>query len=298
MAVFGDLLCSLVAVDYNIKNYTNVQFLVWVPNYMLDFAKHVLTPGAVIRPFSKAKNKYNEQLPGVSTKWTSFHTPMRTHPVDYAFHMLSDKHIYDLNQKNYLKIQPEKINISRFKLPEKYVVIAAAASVEVKKMPVETANKIINYVISKGYTPVFLGKREAETGVDGFKIKAYDIALNSDLGINLLDKTNLLESVKIIHEAKAIIGMDGGLVHLAGFTDTEIVAGFTLVSPDHIAPIRNGSQTYKFHAIEPDENIPNRFYQTNNNFNYGEDMRIFPGWEKVIENMTGLKFIKVLEKIL
>lgn len=296
----GDLLCSLVALDYNIRHYPNAIFYVWLPDYMVDFAKHVVTPGSIIRSYSKGKSKYNESFPGVTTAWggRSFHTPMRTHPVDYAFHVITDKHIYDLNEKNYLKIRPEEIKIDKFKLPEKYVVIASASVVPVKEMPAETANVIINYVLEKGYVPVFLGKNHATTGYKDIALRAKTLEIDLSKGINLVNRTDLLESAKIISNAKAMIGMDGGLVHLAGFTDTEIVAGFTLVDPGHIAPIRNGSQNYKFHAVVPDEDIPNRFYQTMANFNFDEDMRWFDGWERVVASMTPDKFIRELEKIL
>jgi len=294
----GDLICSLVSVNYNITHFPDIQFLVWVPNYLLDFAKHVLPRGTSIRNFTEAQDKYNPNLPGVSTKWSSFHTPMRTHPVDYSFHMLSDKHIYNMNEKNYLQINPEKINIKRFSLPEKYVVICSAAAEKVKEMPISTMNDLIEYIINKEYTPVFLGKTLVETGVKGIDIKANPLNIDYSKGINLLDKTSLLEAAKIMSEAKCVIGMDGGLIHLAGCTDVTIIAAYTLASPEHLAPIRNGSQSYKFFPIEPDLNIPNRYYQTNNNFNYNVDYRTFPGWEKVVENITSDKFVKVLEEIL
>lgn len=293
----GDLVCSLVAVNYNIQHYNNVQCLVWVPDYLHDLAKHLL-PGSSVRPFSEAKEKYNNSLPGVSTKWTSFHTPMRTHPVDYGFHMLTDKHIYNLEEKNYLQIRPEKIKLNKFNLPEKFVVLTCAAAVPVKEMPIQTMNDLIDYVISKGYIPVFLGKSNADLGAYELAIKSNVIQVDYSKGINLLDNTTLLEAAGIMSKAKAVVGMDGGLIHTAGCTDTIIVAGYTIASPSHLAPIRKGTQTYKFHAVEPDMDIPNRYYQTLTNFNYNEDLRYFPGWEKVIANMTSNKFITVLESIL
>jgi ADP-heptose:LPS heptosyltransferase len=294
----GDLLCALVAVDYNIRHYDNCTFYTYVPDYLLEFARHVLPNEAIVRSYTKAKSKYDASLPGVTTQWNnSFHTAMRTHPLDYSFHVLTDKHIYDINEKNYLKINPERIHIERFELPEKYVVFACAAVVPVKEIPVSTMNQIIDYVLAKGYVPVFLGKTFAHTGYGDVAIQASPIDINFNKGFNLLNKTSLLEAAKIIHGAKAFIGADGGLMHLAGFTDTEILASFTLASPTHLAPIRNGSQTYKFHAIEPDD-MSGKYYQTNTNFNFDEDMRFFDGWEKVRDSITADKFIKVLEEIL
>lgn len=294
----GDLIGELVAVDFNIRNHTHVQFQVWVPDYLYDFACHVLPKESTIRPFSKAKAKFKHNIKGVTTEWCTNHTCMRTHPVDYGFHMLSDRHIYDLNKKNYLQINPDKIDIKRHKLPDKYVVIVAAATEPVKEMPAQTANEISDYVIQKGFVPVYIGKEKSEAGFKDFAIKAKTIQLDYSKGINLLNKTNMLEAAKIIHGSKVMIGIDGGLIHLAGCTDAEIVAGYTLVDPIHVAPIRKGSQSYKFHAIEPDLGIKNRYYQTNRMFTENEDMRVFPGWQDVIANMTSDKFIEVLDKIL
>lgn len=293
----GDLICSLVATHYNITHYPNVQFLVWVPDYLLSLTKHLLPKGISIRNFTDAKTKYNASLPGVSTKWSSFHTPMRTHPVDYGFHMLSDRHVYNLNEKNYLSIRPEEINLFKYHLPEKYVVLCAAAAEKVKEMPVDTMNQLIDYVIEKGYVPVFLGRTKSETGVKNLNIVAKPLEINYNKGINLLDKTDLLEAAGIMNNAKCVIGMDGGLIHVAGCTNTNIVSAYTIASPEHLAPIRNGSQSYKFWAVEPD-NVLNKYYQTNNNFNYGQDYRKFPGWEKVVETITAEKFINILENIL
>lgn len=293
----GDLICCLVAVDYNIRTYTNVHFHVWVPDYLLEFAKHVLSPGGTTRPFSKAQAKFNPNILGMTTEWCTNHTCIRTHPVDYGFHMLSDRHVYDLNEKNYLQIKPDKIPLARINLPNRYVVIACTGIEPVRTMPIQTANDIIDYVIQKDYVPVFLGKEESKCGFKDLAIKATPLELNYSKGLNLLNKTDLLESAKIIYGAKAYVGMDGGLTHLAGCTDTSIICGYTASNPNHIAPIRRGSQTYKFSAIEPDKTLTNRYYQTYSSFKKGNFQR-FEGWEAVNASMTSQKFISALEKVL
>lgn len=292
----GDLICELVAVDWNIKHHPHVHFHVWVPDYLLEFAKHVL-PGQTVRPFSEAKSKFRNDIPGMTTEWCTNHTAMRTHPVDYGFHMLSDRHIYDLNQKNYLQINPERIKLN-FDLPKEYVVIQGTAAEPVKAMPATTINAISDYVREKDYTPVYLGKTESDTGFNGMKAKASVLQADFNKGLNLINKTSLLQAAKVISGAKCFLGMDGGLTHLAGHTDVEIVAGYTLVDPVHVAPIRKGSQTYKFHPVEPDLNVPNRYYQTWHSGFMKGDFRVFPGWENVVANMTPDKFLKELGKIL
>lgn len=293
----GDLIGCLVAVDYNIKNYPNIKFNVWVPDYLFWFAKHVLTPGSTIRPFSKAKEEFRKDVMGMTTEWCTNHTCIRTHPVDYGFHMLSDRHVYDLNEKNYLQIKADNIDISDLDLPKEYVVIASTGVEPVRTMPIDTANTLIDYVLEKGFVPVFLGKEESDCGFNEFKIKAKPLELNYSKGINLINKTNLLQSAKIIHESKAYIGMDGGLTHLAGCTNAFIIAGYTASNPNHVAPIRKGSQTYKFIPIEPEKELPNRYFQTYSSFKKGNFQR-FEGWEAIKTSMTASKFIKALENVL
>ncbi len=222
---------------------------------------------------------------------------MRTHPIDYGFHMLADCHIYDMGRKNYLKIRPNEIDISHFGLPEKYVCVVATAAEPVKAMPEATIRAVTAFILSRGYTPVFIGREKALCGFKDFAIKAAVINSYYSQGINLINQTDTLEAAAVIAGAKAIVGLDSGLIHVAGFTDTEIVAGYTLVDPIHVAPIRNGSQTYKFHAVEPGLDVPNRYFQTTDHF-YTGDYRTFPGWERVVADMTPDKFIDKLTKLL
>lgn len=293
----GDLVACLVAVNYNITYCKDIKFHVWVPDYLFWFAKHLLPKSTSIRPFSKAKEEFNPKLEGRTTEWCTDHTAIRTHPVDYGFHMLADRHVYSLKEKNYLQIKPEFIDISKFNLPEKYVVLAATGVEPVRTMPVDTANSIIGWLLDKNYTPVFLGKEDSNCGIGDHAIRANPIPLNYDKGINLINCTTLLESAKIIHQSKSYVGMDGGLTHVAGCTDAEIICGYTASNPNHVAPIRNGSQSYRFQAVEPDMGICNRYFQTYSGFKKGNFQK-FENWEEVKASMTPDKFIIALENSL
>lgn len=295
----GDLIAEMVAVDYNIRKHPDITFYVWVPDYLLSLAKHLLPKGSIVRPFSKAKEKFDHEVLGTTTEWCGNHTPMRTHPVDYGFHMLSDRHIYDLNEKNYLQIRPEELDWTI--LPAKYVCVLGTAAEPVKAFPKETLEQISEWLMRNGYTPVFLGKEENDCGFNNMKTNAFKILSHeyySYHGINLINKTSLLEAAAIIARSECIIGMDSGLIHLAGCTDTQIIAGYTLVDPIHVAPIRKGSQTYKYTAIEPDVLVKNRYYQTYYSGFQKGDFRKFPNWENVVASMTSEKFIKAMEEVL
>lgn len=267
----GDNLCSLVAVNHIRQNYPWINPLVWVPNYMYDFSKHVLPKNTIVRDYTNAQKKYNEHHIGITTAWKSQHTAMRTHPVDYAYHMLSDNHFYgNAPERNYLKIRPEEIKTAE--LPEYYAVVSGIAVEDVKRLSAETLDKISDYLNSLGLTPVYLGRESVETGMLT-DIKAKGNNFDRSKGLDLINKTTLLESAAIIQGAKLYIGMDGGLTHLAGFTNTKIVSGYNFVNPNHIMPIRNGICGYDVFPIVPDETLKCRFCQTNWGLLYNHDFR-------------------------
>jgi ADP-heptose:LPS heptosyltransferase len=298
----GDLICSLVAVDYILRKYSWVNLLIWVPDYMLDFAKNVLPENAIVRNYTEAKKKYDDKRTGISTQWNGRHSPMRIHPVDYAFHIMLDEHV-DYPEKNYLKIKADKIDITKFTLPEKYVVIGIGSVFKVKELPSETANEVAKFCIQKGYTPVFVGKEESEVGAGPDKgVKRANIVKGVDysLGINLVNKTSLTELGKIIQGAKAYVGCDGGNVHIAGCTETPIVVGYTFIDGKaHNVPIRNNTLGYNCYVVEPDASLACRFCQTKMNFVY---QHWFPNCYykdfKCLDHMTPARFNAHLEKIL
>lgn len=299
----GDMLGELVAVDWLIRNRKDVQFQVWVPDYIVDITLHLLSPRGVVRGFSKAKTKFKTTIPTRSTQWTQYHTCMRTHPVDYGFHVLADMHMYDQAEKQYLKLKPEKIGVSRFKLPKNYVVLQATAAEAVKMMPYATFFGVAEWLIEHGYHPVYVGKSISyNLTVDSLHDKTITKPKGLEHpttelrgGTNLVNKTSLLELGAVIAGAELFVGMDGGIAHLAGCTDTPILAGYTLVDPVHVRPIR---QEGGFHAVEPDLDVPNRYYQTYWSMFEQGDFRVFPGWEKSVESMTAEKFIVQLHNCL
>lgn len=267
----GDQLCALMPINYIVNNCPWINLLIWVPDYMVDFAKNVLSNKAIIRGYSDAHKKYDPKKPGITTKLIGQHTPMRVHPVKYAFHTLCDMDP-NLQQMSYLKFND--INISKFNLPKNIVIIQGAYTETVKTMPSETFNKLTNYVIKKDYIPVYLGKTENKTGIENV-LNTAKIDDNYDLskGINLLNKTNLSESATIISKARLFIGMDGGLAHLAGFTDVPIINGYTFASPEHLSPIRDEIYGKNVFSIVPNDDLSCKFCQTKLTLYYNHDFR-------------------------
>lgn len=252
----GDIICSLPAINHIITNCTWINLLVWCPDYLVDFFKHVLPKQAIVRGFTEAKKKYDPKKFGITTKWevngVIRTTPMRTHPVIYSYQVLAD-YMPSIEEMSYLKIRPDEISLEKFALPEKYVVFPAASTEKVKTIPKETISKLCDYVISKGYTPVFLGKALNVTGYEDMNYHAEVQDYDFSKGLNLMDQTNILESAAIIAKAKLFIGIDGGLAHLAGFTETSAVVYYSFVKAASQVPIRDGIVAHNWYPIEPDE---------------------------------------------
>lgn len=96
--------------------------------------------------------------------------------------------------------------------------------------------KTAEYVHSKGFTPVFVGKTGA---ISIWKTLAVSDFEYPGFGIDLMNKTSLLEMATVMAKSRAVFGMDSGGIHVAFSTNTPVVCGFTTVSSDLRVPLRN-----------------------------------------------------------
>lgn len=299
-AGLGDTICALVPVLYAVNNIPQIKPLVWVPDNLLEFAKHVLPKGTTVRDYSEANKKYNNELTGVSNQWHHGQTAMKRHPIDHAFHCMLDIHM-PVENTNYPKVDVSKINITKFKLPEKYIVIPLGATAKPKELHPLVIEQIVSYAKSKGYTSVFLGKESVDIGVDGKKIVANMARIDYARGMNLLEKTSLLEAAAIMAGAKAVVGMEGGLIHLAGCTDVPIIASYTFVNPDIMMPIRNNQKGYNVYPITPDKSLECRFCQSQWLLMFDHDFRdcyYGPDDYTCVKQITFDKFKVEMDKVL
>ena len=103
--------------------------------------------------------------------------------------------------------------------------------------PLDLDRMAEEYIISKGLTPLYIGKEYMSPEGKNFReVKASD-DIRFDLGVNLINKTTLLQTFKILSEVRCLVGTDGGLMHMCGMTDTPMVIGFTVTNPKLRLPI-------------------------------------------------------------
>lgn len=266
----GDHVASFTALDYIARKYPWITQLVWMPDLLLDLAKNLIRYDHVeLRSFTEMRGRYDPSKPTKSTKWDGNTSPMKIHCLDYAFLKLCDENP-DLSEKNYLPLRRGEIDISKFVLPRSYVVLTTGFTAAVREFRPEIVNEIASHFQKKtDYEVVFLGNTDGKTG-SAHTIKAkFKDEIDFTNGINLIDKTTLLEAAAVMHDAKAVLGVDNGLLHVAGCTPADIIGGFTTVSPWIRMPVRGDVMGRGFYPIAPYHSLQCRFCQQTTNFIYG-----------------------------
>lgn len=294
----GDNIAALPAIKYVKESYPWITPYLYVPEYFLPLARNML-PDIISRPFSKMKEKYNDTWPGRQTRLKG-HDSLSTHLVDYNFNCLANKQV-DIKHKNYLSLDPTRIKIERFNLPKEYVVITTGFTAKIREFLPEKVNVIASYINSKNVRVVFLGSHQAATGAQNCDpiIGNFNKEINYTLGFDLINKTTLLEAGKIIANSKAIVGLDNGLLHLAGCTEVPIIGGFTSVAPHLRNPYRHNELGWNCYNIIPPETCQDRFFQSDIDFLYDVDLRnCYYGDYQMTKSLRVEDFIEALNKIL
>jgi ADP-heptose:LPS heptosyltransferase len=261
----GDVIARLPVVKYCLDNHPQINIHLWVGDYFVDVAKKALPKykNLTIRGISEGYKKYKDSFYARSPDHRESITNLAMHMTDHAFYTVGHCAVEN-EYKNYIKIDP--IDISNFNLPEKYIIVTTGYTSPVRHWLPESIDGVVNYIIEKGYTPVFLGKGETKTSEDpqgNKKIIKGNFTADYSKGINLIDKTNLLEAHAIMQSSKCVVGLDNGLLHLAAMGNVPIVFGFTTVKPMHRLPYRYGQIGWKCYPVVPPQSLKCRFCQSN-----------------------------------
>lgn len=298
----GDILAQLPVIPYILDNHPHIYLTYWLGSFMKTVAKKSLpvTDRLVIRSFDE-KHLAKGNVP-VKKFSGNIYTNLANHMTTQAYDIFCNTQPNDVKYYNYLPIDLKGVYINRFELPENYVVIPTGYTAPVREFHPDVVNNIIDYVISKNYTPVFLGRETTKENSDDSKIIKGNFSnkINFDKGINLINKTDMLESTKIIKGAKTIVGLDNGLLHLAATTDIAIVGGFTTVNPEHRLPYRHNVKGWNYYPVVlTEDELKCRFCQSNMTFLYDFNMtKCFYKDYKCITLLSSDKYINELEKIL
>ena len=218
-------------------------------------------------------------------------TSMRMGLAQYAGIRLVDR---ILPQQDLLYLPLPEISTDHYNIDfTKTVIVTVTHRADNRQWPQETVEEIAKYIDSKGLIPVYIGKISDDKIWSDLPLKAtFDIP---SIGIDLRNKTSILELGSIFRKAKAVVGIDSGPIHVAGTTDIPIVCGYTSVSPTGLVPIRAKGKTF---AVFPTSDLGCRFCQTNWQLDRHDFATCYYGHYECCKQMTSDKFIKCLEQIL
>lgn len=267
----GDYICFLPALEYIVDTYKHIEARVFCPDFILPIVKHVLGTRAEVQSI---KN-FN---PGDVRVFPTIVPDPRVPPNHAAMHLVDLGFVIFANMAKapdkkyyfYSRLQSDMIPVTqKMHTLGKYAVITPMATkgVDNRRMTPKLFHKLKNACLDYGINPVLLGK----TDMTGTHKATAHSDFNLKECINLMDRTSLLETAKIIANAKFVVGIDNGLLHLAGMTDTPLIFGYTVASPEHRRPRRTGSPIYD---VMPDPRVLQcTFCQSNMRFTGHADFR-------------------------
>lgn len=291
-AAVGDLIASVPSIKYAIDNFHKKS------EYFVGIHEHFkpLFPFVPENRFLEVKVDYDKTFAvrhlnmlgvgGMNCKLT----PSRLKLTEYASIGLLGRVLPDYQTK-YIPLP--KVDISHFGVDFSKAVIIITTFRDKQRSILETELvKIAEYVQSKGLIPVYVGK----TGAISIwkKHLAQTDFVYPGFGVDLMNKTSLLELASIMGQSKAVVGMDSGPIHLAFTTDVPVVCGFTTVAPELRIPYRGLAKT---EAVVP--GITCSFCESNwalNTWNFNNCPRKMELAECVTK-MSADKFINALNKL-
>jgi ADP-heptose:LPS heptosyltransferase len=266
-AALGDMISSLPAIVFARQFYAErMQMRVWVPPWQMELVEHLLKPyGAFeIRDFmtfpakAEGRKDWNEGPIAYNAALYDTHTRCRVHMVDYAFNFLLNARPENMAQRSYPTAAP--LGPRYPLLDEPYVVFPVGATSDNKLFKAHVMGPIMAWCLEQGYTPVLVGTKTSHTHtqIDG---QLKPVVLRDEVDrlpdtvraqcADLREKTTLLGLRDVLGHAAAVVGVDGGTLHLAGTTDVPIVFASGTTLPKHRYVPRHGSHEFRTRYIGP-----------------------------------------------
>lgn len=241
----GDYMGYIGCLQWIARNHPQIEAKVYCGAFMIEFCENVFSEFENWSVFDR--DCLTEKLIREIPTFGPYTTPINGtggHPLDLGF-------IYycNINPAPPDAYYPEvNFNLVKDFPPGNYAVISAgAASPKNRVLLPKAFNGIKEHIIKRGLIPVLLGKTQITENRKVSFHNEYDFTGCE----NLIDKTSLLEAAKIIDGAKFIVGLDNGLLHLAGCTKAPIIFGYNIAAPWHRRPRRRVN--YPILEIFPDK---------------------------------------------
>ena len=267
-AALGDMISSLPAIAFARQRYSSqLKLNVWLPTWHHELVAHLLKPYGefnildLMKFPAKADERKLANIGPVSYNAALFdtHTRCRVSMIDYAFNFLINARPEDMKQRSYLtaaSLGPRTIEL--FNGAAGYVVFPVGATSDNKLFRASVMGPIMQWCQDNGYATVLTGTKTSHTHtqVDGVlkpivlrdQVELLPPKLVAD-SIDMREKTTLLELRDVLGYAAAVVGVDGGTLHLAGTTDVPMVFASGTTLPKHRYIPRHGDPSHKIRYV-------------------------------------------------
>lgn len=310
-AALGDTISSIPAIKYGVEhNAPDMGFTVWTPEFCVPLIKSFLPHDNVnVRPLHEFNNKAatpREAGPGImNCAPQNTMTRNKIDLVQFGFMTLLDRFPSNDEEQNYPTAPVNKDVIKDF-VPGigKYVTIGTGATSDNKVFHPVVLEPLIRHLLGEGYAIVLLGKSttivKAVNDDKPLVMRHEYDKLPEDLRAlchDLRDKTSLVDARNIIAGSACFFGVDGGLLHLAGTTDTPVVYGITSVDPIHRGIVRHGKRNWRLVHVTP-RNLACAGCQSHWTLMFKHDFR-FCAYEdfKCVTSLDAYDFIDAFNKL-
>jgi hypothetical protein len=261
----GDYIGYLPALEWIARTQPQVEGTVYTADFFIPIAENVLKPyphWKVVSRKELTEQKIKEKPLAVPNR---FITRIGMNAVDLGYLYYAYMNPSPTDGKYYCKLDLSSVGYPVDKVRSwdtgKYAVMTPYSTNAPRTMTAKAFNGIKDHLISKGVTPVLIGKREFAPGRPALeKNGGYDFTGCWDL----TESTTLLEAAKLMSTAEMVIGIDNGLLHLAAMTDVPLIMGFTVASPQHAEPRRKDARIYRVYPNRAD--LPCTFCQSRMRF--------------------------------
>ena len=235
----GDYICWTAALLWVAANVPFVEGRLFAPAFFIEFVRYAFRDTSwKVFLAEKIQDHYEDNSlvlgPGINGHQQLLNA-VGTHLLDLGF-------AYFCNMSpppgpewyHYPEFSFPSSALPKKLIPGKYVVLTPGGTTVTRRVPGEAWNPIIEDILQRGLTPVFLGKNNMTKEHRAI----FPEGTHYDKGIDLRDQTTTLEAAAIMQHAAATLGLDNGLLHLAACVPSDIVFGYNIAAPSQRRPVR------------------------------------------------------------
>jgi len=288
----GDHIARLPAIRKIHETYPHVSMNVYWHDYVIELVKLLLPEDDRIKHFKLSEmNQADESLPLIDfnpNRLTSLGLDLTLH----AYLLLLDR-LPDSIEDQRLPLAPLCIGP---KPPSPYVVVTPCYTSRARAWEKQSIEEVMDWCIKSGLNVVVLGDRTSRAVGNGNQIEASNVEISlPTTAIDLREKTTLIEALAVIQGARAIVGVDNGLLYLAACTKTPRVRGMTTVRPEHRKAYGHGPL---IDVVPPEREVDCRFCQSQVYFVKHDFRKCLYNDYKCTYSLTGQRFITALADLL